>query len=243
VAEGGGGSATAAAHVESLLRTIEELRVSRARIAESAQQERLRLERNLHDGAQQRLLAIQIKLEAARERAGGELARELEEVAADASAAVEDLRALAHGLYPAVLHEQGLGVALRSIAYEAAIRVDVDDRAAPRCSPSVEEAVYFTALQAVQNATKHAGRGARVTITLEPSTNGLAFAVADDGAGFDPARPGDEGIGIVSMRDRIGAVGGELTIVSAPGQGTTVRGAVPLRALGRPEDGSGSRRG
>ena len=242
MAEGGGESATAAAHVESLLRTIEELRASRARIAESAQQERLRLERNLHDGAQQRLLAIQIKLEAAREHADGELARELEEVAADASAAVEDLRALAHGLYPAVLHEQGLGVALRSIAYEAAIRVDVDDRAAPRCSPPVEQAVYFTALEAVQNATKHAGRGARVTVTLEPSTDGLAFAVADDGAGFDPARQGD-GFGIVSMRDRIGAVGGELTIVSAPGQGTTVRGVVPLRALGRPEDGSGSRRG
>ena len=218
----------AAAGVEALLRTIEELRDSRARLVESARRERLRVERDLHDGAQQRLFAIQIKLEAARERAAGdgELVRELEALAADVGAAVDDLRNLAQGLYPVALLERGLAGALRTISYEAAIPVEVVDRATPRCSPSVEEAVYFTAIEAIENATKHAGRGARATVTLEPSPAGLAFAVEDDGSGYDVERHGD-GIGITSMRDRIGAVGGELEIVSARGSGTTVRGRVP----------------
>jgi signal transduction histidine kinase len=223
----------AGADVESLLRTIEELRDSRARLVEAAQRERHRLERDLHDGAQQRLFAIQIKVEAARERAAGdgELERELAEIASDARAAVDELRSLAHGLYPVALRERGLVGALRTLPFEAAIPVDIVDRDAPRCSPAVEEAVYFTVREAIQNATKHAGPGARVTVTLEPSTIGLAFAVADDGAGFDGERHGD-GAGITSMRDRIGAVGGELELVSAPGSGTTVRGRVPLSSSG-----------
>jgi signal transduction histidine kinase len=217
-------------------RLIEELRASRARLVESAQRERRRLERNLHDGAQQRLFGIQIKLEAARERAAGdeELVRALEELGTDTGAAVADLRALAHGLYPVALRERGLVGALRAIPHTAAIVVKVLDRGAPRVSPSVEEAVYFAVLEAIQNATKHGGRGARVTVTLEPAAAGLAFTVADDGAGFEAnGRP--EGMGIVSMRDRIGAVGGELEVVSAPGRGTTVRGSVPS---GPPDGGA-----
>jgi len=205
------------ADAEALLRTIEELRASRARLVESAQQDRLRLERELHDGAQQRLFAIQIKLDAARERAAGDdaLARELAELLDDARAAVEDLRALAQGLYPVVLRERGLAGALRAIPYEAAIRVDVVDHDAPRCAPAVEEAVYFTVVAAVRNAG-----GTRVTVTVEPSAEGLAFAVADDGSGYDTDV-------ITSMRDRIDAVGGELELVSTPNGGTTLRGRVP----------------
>lgn len=210
------------ADAEALLRTIEELRGSRARLVESAQQDRLRLERELHDGAQQRLFAIQIKLEAARERAAAddELVRELEELADDARAAGADLRALAQGLYPVVLRERGLGGALRAIPYEAAVRVDVVDHEAPRCAPAVEEAVYYTVFEAIRNAG-----GTRVTVTVEPSAVGLAFALVDDGPGYDADA-------ITRMRDRIDAVGGELEIVSPIDGGTTVRGRVPSGGSG-----------
>jgi signal transduction histidine kinase len=205
------------ADVEALLRTIEELGASRARLVESAQQDRLRLERQLHDGAQQRLFAIQIKLEAARERAAGddERARELAELVDDAHAAVEDLRALAQGLYPVALRERGLAGALRTIPYETEIRVDVVDRGVPRCAPAVEEAVYFAVAEAIRSSG-----GSSVTVTVEPSPQGLAFAVEHDGPGYDADA-------ITGMRDRIDAVGGELDLVSAPDGGTTVRGRVP----------------
>jgi signal transduction histidine kinase len=201
------------ADVEALLRTIEELRASRARLLESAQRDRRRLERDLHDGAQQRLFAIQIKLEAARDSASGEaeLAR-LQDLAAEVSAAVDDLRALAQSIYPATLAERGLVVALR------AIPVEVVDDGSPRCSPAVEEAVYFTALDAIGQA----GPGTRITVRLEPTSDGLAFAVEAGGPGLD-----DEAGALTTMLDRIEAVGGELELVASVG-GTTVRGRVPL---------------
>jgi signal transduction histidine kinase len=204
-----------------------ELKASRARIVASAQQERLRLERNLHDGAQQRLFGIQLKLSAMRAQVADErLARDLDEVVRDAAAAVEELRALAHGIYPTVLRERGLGDALRSFALTASVPVSVVDRSAARCSATVEEAVYFCVLEAIQNAAKHGGPAVRVTVTLESRGADLEFVVADDGVGF---RPGDAagGVGLTSIRDRVGAVGGELEIRSQPGRGTTVRGVVP----------------
>jgi signal transduction histidine kinase len=207
--------------------SAEELRASRRRIAESAQRERLRLERNLHDGAQQRLFAIQIKLDAVREHVQDEQVElQLEEISADAAAAVDELRALAHGLYPTVLRERGLPDALRSLATHAAISLRVVDNELERCAPTVEEAVYFCALEAVQNATKHAGPGVHVIITLARQGDALDVEIADDGPGFDVAREAD-GIGLVSMRDRIGAVGGELRIVSAHGDGTAISAHVP----------------
>jgi len=206
---------------------VEELRSSRARIVASAQRERLRLEHNLHDGAQQRLFAIQVKLAAAREHAGDEgLAHELDEVAADASAAADDLRTLAHGLYPTVLRERGLGEGLQSIVRGSASRVAIVDRGVPRCDAKVEEAVYFCALEAIQNATKHAGPGAHITVTIERRGTDLEFAIADDGVGFDPHEHSG-GIGLASMRDRIGAVGGTVDVISQPGHGTTVHGVIP----------------
>jgi signal transduction histidine kinase len=205
---------------------VEELRASRARIVESEQRERLRLERNLHDGAQQRLFALQVKLDAARARADGPLAGELEEAAADAAAAAEELRELAHGLYPTVLRDLGLAGALQAAALRSATPVRVVDHGAGRRPPVVEEAVYFCVLEAIQNAGKHAGAGARVTVTLDRRGRDLEFAVADDGAGFDLDAATD-GIGLLSMRDRIGAVGGELELESQPGRGTTVRGIAP----------------
>jgi signal transduction histidine kinase len=203
---------------------IDELRASRARIVASAQRERLRLERNLHDGAQQRLFVIQTKVRAAQARAGEDgLAGDLGTIAEDAAAAVEELRALAHGLYPAVLRERGLADGLRSAARTAVVPVTVVDRGLGRCSPTVEEAVYFCVLEAVQNAAKHGGAATRVTVTLRRRGAGLEFAVEDDGIGFRLDEDAD-GVGLVSMRDRMGAVGGELEVESYPGQGTTVRG-------------------
>jgi signal transduction histidine kinase len=207
---------------------VEELRASRARIVSTAEQERLRLERDLHDGAQQRLMAIQIKLGLAREDADGDvLAAKLDEIAEDARAAVEELRVLAHGIYPTVLRERGLADALRSVAAKAPIRLDVVDPDVGRLPPEIEAALYFCAMEAVQNMVKHAGADARATLTVTRRSSGVAVEIADDGVGFDSGREGRRGLGLVSMRDRIGAVGGELEVVSTPGGGTSVRAFVP----------------
>ena len=208
---------------------VEDLQASRARIVASEQRERLRLERNLHDGAQQRLFSIQLKLEAARQQTDdAQLGQDLRELADDASSAVDELRELAHGLYPTVLRERGLGDGLRSLARTAAANVTVDaDRSVDgHMLSTVEEAVYFCAREAIQNATKHAGAGARVTVTLARRGTDLQFAIEDDGVGFDPDGS-VAAMGFVSMRDRIGAVGGDVEIVSQTGRGTTVRGVVP----------------
>jgi signal transduction histidine kinase len=207
---------------------LEELRASRARLVATAQRERLRLERDLHDGAQQRLMTLQIKLAQARGRAGdGELASELDQIGEDAAAAVEELRVLAHGIYPTVLRERGLADALGSLADAAPIAVRVVDHGIGRCTPTVEEAVYFCALEAIQNAIKHGGANARITITLELHRDELAIAIADDGVGYEP-RATPSGFGLTSMHDRIGAVEGVLEVLSSPGEGTVIRGTVPV---------------
>jgi signal transduction histidine kinase len=208
-------------------RLVTELRDSRARIVASGQQERLRLERNLHDGAQQRLFSIQLKLTAARERSRDpELAHELDELTADAAATVDELRTLAQGLYPTVLRERGLVDALRAAVRVAAVPSRIDDGGIGRCTPTVEEAIYFCVLEALQNTAKHAGPGARATVAFERLGGDLRFSVTDDGVGFDPSRTAD-GMGLVSMRDRIGAAGGTLEVVASPGGGTAVHGVLP----------------
>jgi signal transduction histidine kinase len=207
-------------------RLLEELRASRARIVETAERERRRIERDLHDGAQQRLMAIQIKLRLAQERAHeDDLAEQLEAISVDASAAVEELRTLAHGIYPSVLSTRGPADAIRSAVIRAPSSTRVVDDGIGRCSAATEAAIYFCSLEAIQNAVKHAGGDAHVTVTLGRDGRGVHFSIADDGVGID-TRAGD-GVGLVSMRDRIGGVGGELEIISAPGLGTTVRGTVP----------------
>jgi len=206
---------------------VEDLQASRRRIVSTAQQERLRLERNLHDGAQQRLFAVQVKLEAARERAADPvLADELREIAGDAAAAVDELRSLAHGLYPTILRERGLVDALRAVARTAAIPTTVASHNVERLPAVVEEAIYFLVTEAIQNASKHAGAGAHVSVLLEAQESRFEAVVEDNGRGFDASRAAD-GIGLVGMRDRIGAIGGELEIVSTVGLGTRVRALVP----------------
>ena len=208
-------------------RLVEELRASRMRLVTVADDERLRLERDLHDGAQQRLMALQIKLALLRDRVDAEeLVAAVDELEEDASAAVEELRGLAHGIYPTVLRERGLDDGIQSIARASALPVSRVGTPVGRLSPAVEAAVYFCINEAVQNATKHAGARAHVTISLRLGADSLEFVIADDGTGFDGASLAG-GIGFVSMRDRMGGVGGELEVVSRPGHGTEVRGSVP----------------
>jgi signal transduction histidine kinase len=207
-----------------------ELRSSRGRIVAASEAERRKLERDLHDGAQQRLMAIQIKLGLLRDSIDDpRIEADLDEIEDDATAAVDELRSLAHGIYPTVLRERGLADGVRSYARVAPIRVDIVDEGLGRCAPNVEAAVYFCSIEAVQNALKHAGPGACVTVTFARSGKDVRFTIQDDGAGFDPAGASD-GVGFVNMRDRIGAAGGELEIVSSPGGGTRIRGTVPDEA-------------
>jgi signal transduction histidine kinase len=207
--------------------SVRQLADARARIIEASDVGRRRLERDLHDGAQQRLTAIQAKLALAQQaNRDPDLARLLESISQEAARAIDDMRTLARGIYPAVLRDCGLGGALRAVAREAPIPVRVVDEGIGRCPEPVEGAIYFCSLEAIQNASKHAGAHARVTVLLTRDRSGVRFEVADDGVGMELiGRSG--GLGMTSMRDRIGAVAGQLEICSSPGHGTTVRGAVP----------------
>lgn len=205
---------------------LRQLADTRERVIQAGDLARQRLERDLHDGAQQRLTAIQIKLQLAQEATDGQdLARQLEAIGADAAKAVDELRSLARGIYPAVLRHNGLGDALRSVAREAPIPVDVIDGGIGRCAEPVENAIYFCALEALQNTIKHAGADPSITLRVSRERRLVRFQFTDDGVGFDTPRRGD-GIGMTSMRDRIGAVGGDLEVISSRARGTTVRGAV-----------------
>ncbi|HET8950760.1 MAG TPA: sensor histidine kinase [Solirubrobacteraceae bacterium] len=209
---------------------LDEVRDSRMRIQASADEERRRVERDLHDGAQQRLVALRIKLELAAERINGsdELsARLIRELGGDVDSALDEIRSLARGIYPSPLADRGLVEALRSAALQTVLPATVHaDGTRDRYPRPIESAAYFCCLEAMQNAAKHA-EGAK-QIVLELSDNGvLLFEVRDDGQGFDLGAV-DAGVGLTSMRDRLAAVGGELVIVSAPGKGTRVIGRIPL---------------
>ena len=211
--------------------SLRALAESRARLVTASDRERRRLERDLHDGAQQRLTAIQIRLRLAAERIEDEqLAAQLEAISRDAEAAVDELRELSHGIYPTVLRSAGPAMALRALAMRATIPVLVSDGGIGRYSSPVEAAIYFCCAEAVQNATKHAGDGATVAVSLARVPDGIRFTVSDDGVGMPESRDAN-GDGLVGMRDRIGAVGGKLGITSTPGRGTKVHGWVPADPL------------
>jgi signal transduction histidine kinase len=217
--------------LRELQRRAEELRASRARVVAAADAERRKIERNLHDGAQQHLVALAVTVRLAQQVAASdpEQARVLlEQLGHDLQDAVQELRDLAHGIYPPVLMDRGLVAALESAAGRAALPVAVAGSDVGRYPQEVEAAVYFCCLEALQNAAKHAGDGARATVMIERREEGLSFAVADDGVGFDPAGPARRGHGFVNMSDRLGAIGGTLEIDSTPGRGTRVSGVVPI---------------
>ena len=216
------------ASFEALRRQADELRASRARIVASADAERRRIERDLHDGAQQRLVGLMLRLEEARELSttdSASAANAIGELKLEVERALDEVRALAHGIYPPLLAGSGLVEALSAAAGTAPIACRVEHAAIGRYPPEIEAAVYFCCLEALQNASKHAGAGARASISLSDGEGRLTFDVSDDGAGFDPAQV-DGGVGLTSMRDRLGAIGGSLEIESAPGGGASVRGTV-----------------
>jgi signal transduction histidine kinase len=210
-------------------RAMIDLEESRRRIAEAADLERVRIERDLHDGAQQRLVSLRIRLGLAEERlktdpaAGTQLVHEL---GFEAEAALDELRALARGVYPPVLTDLGLPDALRSMAAQAPLPVHLLESGVTRHAIEIESAAYFTCVEAVQNALKHAHGATGMWIKLSQAPTWLHFDVRDDGPGF--RTDGVHGRGLRNMHDRIEAVGGQLSVESEPGHGTRVTGTIPL---------------
>jgi signal transduction histidine kinase len=211
--------------------TIADLRASRKRLVQAQDDERRRIERDLHDGAQQQLVALSVQLGLLDGLADdpGEVREMTGQLRAGARAALDDLRALARGIYPPVLADQGLRAALQAQADRAPMPVLVDADGIGRLSRDAETTVYFCILEALQNVAKYA-KASLTKVTLNQVDGGLDFSVTDDGAGFDPAAV-VHGTGLQGMADRLSAVGGQLRIVSAPGQGATISGTVPVAAL------------
>jgi signal transduction histidine kinase len=215
----------------------EQLQASRLRIVTAADSSRQAIERNLHDGAQQHLVALAVKLGLARQIAeDGEtqtVLALLETLRNDVQVTIGELRELAHGIYPPLLRDRGLGEALRTAAVRSSLPCTVDVELAGRYPEEAETAAYFCCLEAMQNAGKYAGDGATVTVHVAGDAEHLCFELVDDGAGFDPAST-TLGNGFMNMRDRLGALGGELEVDSKPGQGTTVRASIPARPVDGP---------
>jgi signal transduction histidine kinase len=207
----------------------DEMRASRARIVAASDAERRRVERDLHDGAQQHLVLLNLKLSRLEKAvaSGTATQAEVQETRADLDRALTELRDLAHGIYPQVLGTDGLPAALRDAATRTAIPTTVHADGAGRYPAEIEAAVYFCCMEALQNAGKHAGSEATATVTLDGHDGELRFEVADTGPGFDPANVAGS-TGLQNLADRIGALGGELRIESAPGTGARVSGRLPL---------------
>jgi signal transduction histidine kinase len=209
--------------------SLTELRASRARILAAADDERRRIERDLHDGGQQRLVALRIRLQLAEEvmKQDPTQARNmLHLLGGEVDAALDELRSLAAGVYPSLLAARGLPDAIRTAALQSTVPALVEVDGADRYSQEIETAAYFCCIEALQNVAKHAPDATSVSISL--SRNGdLHFEVCDDGPGF-PVADGITGHGLVNMRDRMAAVGGELEIRSTPEAGTAVIGTIPV---------------
>jgi signal transduction histidine kinase len=215
--------------LDELRGQAEALRESRARIVATGDAERRRVERNLHDGAQQNLVALAVNLRLARDIVADDpdaAAEMLGEIADQVKLTIQELRELAHGIYPPLLADSGLGEALRAAASRSPLRVDVVEDGTGRYSAETEAAVYFCCLEALQNAAKHAP-GASVGLRLWEESGGLLFSVSDDGPGFD-AESARSGHGFVNMADRLGAIGGTIRWHSEPGHGAQISGSIPL---------------
>ncbi len=219
------------ASLEELQASNEELQRSRARIVAAGDAERRKLERNLHDGAQQHLVALAVKLRLAQDSVEDDPADAMammHEIKGNLQEAIQELRALAHGIFPPLLASGGLPEALGVAVARSPLPVDLDASGVGRYPQEVEAAVYFCCLETMQNAAKHAGEGTTIRLLVAERDGDLCFEVADDGAGFDADTVGLAGHGFVNMSDRLGAFGGTLSVTSAPGAGTTVAGRIPL---------------
>ena len=211
------------------VRLVEDLRASRQRLVAAQDEERRRLERNIHDGAQQQLVALAVKARLARQFTASDppkASEMLEQIESETQTALEDLRDLARGIYPPLLADQGLVAAIEAQSRKGHLGVEVEANGLGRYPAEIEATVYFCALEALQNVAKYAD--AEHTVIHLSRTNGdLSFEVVDDGRGFDPGEV-VAGSGLQGMADRLAAVGGSLEVLSAPGRGTTVAGHVPI---------------
>jgi signal transduction histidine kinase len=221
-----------AAQVGLVLRNVglvEELRASQRRIVAAQDQERRRLERNIHDGAQQQLVALAVKARLARSLLGrddekaGEM---LDQIGAETQDALEDLRDLARGIYPPLLADKGLAAALEAQCRKSPLPIDFSPDGVGRYDQAIEAAVYFSILEALQNAAKYAN-ASFVVVGLGQRDGRLTFEVRDDGVGFDPSGTG-YGTGLQGIADRLSALDGSLEVRSAPGVGTSIVGSVPI---------------
>jgi signal transduction histidine kinase len=210
---------------------LDELRASRQRLVHAQDLERRRLERNLHDGAQQHLVALKVKLGLAEMLLGRDPAKAaatLEQLKGDADDALETLRDLARGIYPPLLADKGLVVALESQARKATVPVRVEAEHVERHGQDVEATLYFCVLEALQNVQKYAHASA-VVVRLREIAGSLTFEVEDDGVGFDAATT-KKGAGLTNMADRLDALGGALSVTSKPGGGTVITGTLATDA-------------
>jgi signal transduction histidine kinase len=209
-------------HLES------ELRGSMARLVEAGDTERRRIQRDIHDSAQQRLVALRVHLELAGERIADrpESRALVERLGLEVDGALAELRTVAHGLYPPLLASRGVTEALRSVSRDGPLSVRISAEGFGRHSAAVEATVYFCCLEALQNATKHAGNGSSVDIRLDAQDSEVRFQVSDNGAGFDPGTV-KRGAGLTNIADRVTAAGGTLSIQSTPGRGTRIEGLLP----------------
>ncbi|PYQ20683.1 MAG: hypothetical protein DMF79_09815 [Acidobacteria bacterium] len=217
---------------EELLQRLEELRASRQRLVAAQDQERRRLERNIHDGAQQQLVALAERVRLARSLTGGDPGKSsamLTQAEAEVTQALEDLRDLARGIYPPLLADRGLVVALSAQARKSPIPVEIEGHGIARYRQEVEAAVHFSILEALQNVAKYAG-ASKAIVRLSVEDGDLTFVVEDDGAGFDTSTT-SYGTGLQGMADRLAALGGTLEVRSRLRLGTTVTGRLPVREL------------
>jgi signal transduction histidine kinase len=208
--------------------SLEELSQSRSRIVAVGDRERRRIERDLHDGAQQRLVALRVRMELVAEVVEAEsagAARAIRGLEGEVDETIDEVRAFARGIYPSLLAERGLSEALRAAGRSATVPTIVDAGSVGRFPAEIEATVYFACMEALQNAAKHAhAQGVTIAVSQNPH---LRFSVTDDGDGFDPRNPSG-GHGMTNLRDRLEAVGGELRVDSAPGRGTRVSGSIPV---------------
>jgi signal transduction histidine kinase len=204
-----------------------QLSASRARIVRSADETRRRIERDLHDGIQQRLVSLALDLRAIQASApagDSELQTRLDRIADGLGGALDELREISRGIHPAILSEGGLGPALKMLARRSAIPVEVDVKIESRLPPPVEVAAYYVVSEALANAAKHANASV-AQVSVQPRNGRLHLSVRDDGAGgADPAN----GTGLIGLSDRIQALGGTITIFSPPGEGTTLLVDLPI---------------
>jgi signal transduction histidine kinase len=221
--------ATAIANADSRA----ELAASRRRIVAASDEARRRIERDLHDGTQQRLVSLGLAVRAAEAvvpPGQAELAAMLSRIATGLDDAVEDLQEMSRGIHPAILSHGGLGPALRAMARRSTIPVELDVTTDRRFPESIEVAAYFVASEALANASKHA-RGSHIAVSLATRDSDLLLSIRDDGLGAaDPAR----GSGLIGLTDRVEALGGSIRIDSRAGDGTQIIAELPLEPTGEP---------